>query len=226
MSSLGKSEKELEKEYLRNVIDGIKTFNTNYNLDAKYDYDDITPNGLLLDFLGYFHSLKFEHKLYIIIDEYDNFTNAILEGKGERFIKIAGNEGFLKSFYATLKKYAGYGDIDRIFITGICPITLDSMTTGFNTSTDISIDVRFNEMIGLNHNEVKELIKDIDENKREEIFDLMLKNYDGYLFSMDGESRVFNATLVMYFLSNYYEFGKVPRSLLDGNIAFNYGKAL
>ena len=224
MTSHGKDEKELEKEFLRCVIDGIKNFNTNYELNAKYNYEDITPNGLLLEFLGYFNSLKLQHKLYIIIDEYDNFTNAILEGSGERFLGIAGNEGFLKSFYATIKKYAGFGLIDRVFITGICPITLDSMTTGFNTSTNISTNPEFNEMIGLTHEEVKYLIKDIDESKKDEIFDLMLKNYDGYLFSEESKTLVFNATLVMYFTREYNKYLKTPTKLLDTNIAFNYGK--
>ena len=224
MTSFDKDSRQLELEFIRKVSSGIKEFNNHYGTSANTDYNDITPNGLILDFLDYFRSLKLNHKLYIIIDEYDNFTNAILEGKGDRFKSIAGNEGFLKAFYSEIKEYCGRGVVDRVFITGICPITLDSMTTGFNTSTDISTDVRFNEMIGLTHEEVCYLIKDIDENKKEEIFDLMLKNYDGYLFSKKSNTRVFNATLVMYFLSHYYEINEIPDEILDGNIAFNYGK--
>ena len=98
------------------------------------------------------------------------------------------------------------------------------MTTGFNMSTDISRDIRFNSMIGLTHEEVKYLIKDIDKEKQEEIFNLMVDNYDGYLFNKNINERVFNATLVMYFLKNYYDFNTVPEELLDTNIAFNYGK--
>ena len=223
MASIEKDIFELEKTFKNKVLRGIDTFNNNYKTSITVDFSN-SPEDMLAEFITKFESLSLEHKLYIIVDEYDNFTNAILEGSGERFIGIAGNEGFLKSFYAIIKKYAGYGVVDRVFITGICPITLDSMTTGFNTSTDISTDIDFNEMIGLTHEEVKYLIKDIDESKQEEIFNLMLKNYDGYLFSKKSKTRVFNATLVMYFMSNYNRFLEIPECLLDNNIAFNYGK--
>ena len=223
ISELGKTAVELESVFKNKVLSGIERFNNNYNTSIKIDSSK-TNAGMIEEFFVKFDALKLKHKLYIIIDEYDNFTNAILEGEGEKFRKVAGNNGFVKNFYATIKEYSGLGIVDRVFITGICPITLDSMTTGFNISTDLSTDVRFNSMIGLTHEEVNALIEEIDEKEKEEIFDLMLKNYDGYLFSLDGDSRVFNATLVMYFLNNYYEHGKVPRTLLDNNIAFNYGK--
>ena len=223
MSSIGKDIFELEKTFKNNVLRGIDIFNDNYKTSITVDFSN-SLDDMLGEFITKFNALNLEHKLYIIIDEYDNFTNAILEGKGERFKDVAGNEGFLKSFYATIKKYSGYGIVDRVFITGICPITLDSMTTGFNTSTNISTDARFNEMIGLTHDEVNYLIRDIDKEKRDEIFDLMLKNYDGYLFSKRSNTLVFNATLVMYFLSNYFEYGELPEEIIDTNIAFNYGK--
>ena len=223
ISELGKTAVELESVFKNKVLSGIERFNNNYNTSIKIDSNK-TNAGMIEEFFVKFDALKLEHKLYIIIDEYDNFTNAILEGEGEEFKKVAGNNGFVKNFYATIKEYCGLGIVDRVFITGICPITLDSMTTGFNTATNISTDVRFNEMIGLTHEEVRTLIKDIDEEKQDEIFDLMLKNYDGYLFSKKSELRVFNATLVMYFLSNYFAFNEIPDEMLDTNIAFNYGK--
>ena len=223
MSSIGKDIFELEKTFKNNVLRGIDTFNNNYSVNIIVDSSN-SPDDMLAEFITEFESLKLKHKLYIIVDEYDNFTNAILEGKGERFKEVAGNEGFLKSFYATIKKYSGYGIVDRVFITGICPITLDSMTTWFNTSTNISTNQDFNEMIGLTHEEVRTLIKDIDADKQDEIFDLMLKNYDGYLFSKKSKTLVFNATLVMYILYNYYNYNEVPEEILDSNVAFNYGK--
>ena len=219
-----KSEQEVEMEFIRKVADGIQKFNDTYKVSARTDYHDITPNGLLLEFLSYFRSLDLEHKLYILIDEYDNFTNAILEGTGEKFKSIVGNEGFIKSFYAVIKEYCGLGIVDRVFITGICPITLDSMTTGFNIATDLSRDIEFNSMIGLTHEEVKKLLQEMDCKEEEKLFNLMVKNYDGYLFHKNAEARIFNATLVMYFLNYYNRFSKIPEELIDTNIAFNYGK--
>ena len=223
ISEKDKTANELEQAFKNKVLSGIERFNNRYDTNIIVD-DSKTNAGVLEDFFVKFDALKLGHKLYIIIDEYDNFTNAILEGEGKIFKEVAGNNGFVKNFYSTIKEYCKHGIVDRVFITGICPITLDSMTTGFNISTDLSTDIEFNSMIGLTHEEVEYLIKDIDENKKEEIFNLMLKNYDGYLFSKDADSRVFNATLVMYFMKEYNRFHKIPSTLLDNNIAFNYGK--
>ena len=218
---------ELEDEFKKCLMTSFNDFKNKYSLENKFDKNNSVP-AMMKDFLSSFYqnNLKnnLDNKIYIIIDEYDNFTNAILEGNGDKFKNIVGNNGFIKAFYASIKEYVGLGIVDRVFITGICPITLDSMTTGFNIATDISRDIRFTTMIGLTHNEVKELSKEIDKEKRDNIYKLMLDNYDGYLFNKDQESRSFNATLVMYFLKNYYDFNKIPDSLIDVNIAFNYGK--
>ena len=223
MTTALKKIEDLEIEFKNKLVDGFDKFNNSYKTNFEADSKK-SPNGMLLEFLSYFRSLNLDNKLYIIIDEYDNFTNAILEGQGDRFSSIVGNEGFLKGFYAVIKEYCSNSIVDRVFITGICPITLDSMTTGFNISTDLSRDIRFNSMIGLTHDEVKYLIKDINKDTQENIFSLMLNNYDGYLFNKKEKDRVFNATLVMYFLKNYYDFNEIPEQLLDNNIAFNYGK--
>ena len=218
------NELEIEQEFNTKVAVGMKEFLIHY--DLKGDNFDFTKasNNLLLDFFSYFNSLKLEEKLYIIIDEYDNFTNAILEGEGTRFKNLVGNEGIVKNFYSTIKEYVGLGIVDRVFMTGICPITLDSMTTGFNIAKDISRDIDFTTMIGLTHEEVKSLLNEVEEEKQEEIYQLMISNYDGYLFNKEQEEKSFNATLVMYFLNYYYAFKKIPDSLIDINIAFNYGK--
>lgn len=223
IETYNKDEFSLGNEFTDKVRDAITYFNNYYKVNFEID-STLSSNMLIRKFILYFNSLNFQEKLYILIDEYDNFTNAILEGSGDRFKSLVGNEGIVKNFYSTIKEYVGLGVVDRVFITGICPITLDSMTTGFNIATDISRDIRFTTMIGLTHDEVKELTKEIDKEKRDNIYKLMLDNYDGYLFNKDQEFRSFNATLVMYFLKNYYDFNKIPDSLIDVNIAFNYGK--
>lgn len=223
ITSFEKDVNGLIKSFKNKLLRGFELFNKNYNVNLEVDFSN-SPDEMLGEFISKFNLLNLEHKLYILIDEYDNFTNSILEGEGDIFKKIVGNKGFVKNFYTTIKEYCGLGIVDRVFITGICPITMDSMTTGFNISIDISGDIRFNSMIGLTHEEVKYLIKDIELEKQEEIFNLMINNYDGYMFNKKVDTRVFNATLVMYFLKNYYDFDEIPEQLLDTNIAFNYGK--
>ena len=223
IETYNKDEFSLGNEFTDKVRDAITYFNNYYKVNFEID-STLSSNMLIRKFILYFNSLNFQEKLYILIDEYDNFTNTILEGSGDRFKSLVGNEGIVKNFYSTIKEYVGLGIVDRVFITGICPITLDSMTTGFNIATDISRDIRFTTMIGLTHDEVKELTKEIDKEKRDNIYKLMLDNYDGYLFNKDQEFRSFNATLVMYFLKNYYDFNKIPDSLIDVNIASDYNK--
>ena len=218
---------ELEEEFKKCLCLGFNDFMNKYSIEINFDSNSSVP-AMIKDFLSSFYqnNLKnnIDNKMYIMIDEYDNFTNAILAGDGTRFRSLVGNNGFIKSFYAAIKEYVGLGVVDRVFITGICPITLDSMTTGFNIATDISRDIRFTTMIGLTHEEVKSLLNEVEEEKQEEIYQLMINNYDGYLFNKEQEEKSFNATLVMYFLNYYYAFKKIPDSLIDINIAFNYGK--
>ncbi len=220
--SENKDEEALTESFKNCVVAGIDVFLAKYKF--TYDYNKKMPaDDMLKMFLNYISSLNLENKIYIIIDEYDNFTNAILEGDAIKFKEVVTK--IVKSFYANIKIYVKDGVVGRFFATGICPITLDSMTTGFNIATDISCDVRFNSMIGLTHKEVKELLEQVVEEKdRDSIYDLMIKNYDGYLFNKDATERVFNATLVMYLLNYYEAFKRVPDELMDKNIVSNYGK--
>ncbi len=224
IESANQDEKELAIRFKKRVISGIAGFNNHY--DTKIEVNEEDNSSEIVDsFIRKFESLKLGHSLYIMIDEYDNFTNAILEGDTKRFKSVVGNEGVIKAFYATIKEYIGLGKVGRFFATGICPITLNSMTTGFNIATDISTDIEFNSMIGLTHDEVKKLLNEVVEEKdRESIYNLMIENYDGYLFNEDSNEKVFNATLVMYLLDNYERFKTIPKNIMDNNIAFNYEK--
>ena len=180
--------------------------------------------SILKRFLSEIKTLNLKHKIYIIIDEYDNFINGILEGDAIIFKQVISTNGFVKSFYAVIKEYVGLGVIERFFATGICPITLNSMTSGFNIATDISTDIRFNSMVGLTHKEIKDLLSEYED--KENLYNIMIQNYDGYLFNknLSEGNRNFNATLTMYFLKNYEDFKKIPEVLYDNNITVNYGK--
>ena len=113
-------------------------------------------------------------------------------------------------------------------LLGIAPVTLDSMTTGFNIATNITKDKDFIAMCGFTHDEVKQIIKEVlpEENieNQEKIYEKMKQYYDGYRFSEDTEDTVFNSTLVMYYLKQYIKQGKEPQQKLDMNIAANFEK--
>ena len=217
----------MREVYYKKVVSGIKDFANRYDIKIALQ-DCITPADAILTLFIEFRKQKPEQKIYIIIDEYDNFTNGILKGDAGKFLDIVSGEGFVKAFYAIIKENIGLGTVERFFATGIAPITLDSMTTGFNIATDITRYPEFVAMIGLTKHEVKEAIKEVlpekTEKEQEEIYNEMEQYYNGYRFSEKSEQRTFNTTLVMYYLKEYIKTGERPMKMLDNNIAANFEK--
>jgi len=218
---------ELEESFKRLVIISVNEFINKYNLDIKVNINQ-NVSDYIREFLSLFTNLNLKNHIYVLIDEYDNFTNSILNNDVEKFKNVTGNDSFLKNFYAELKKKTADTIIEEIFITGVCSITLDSMTSGFNISTNITNDYRFNSMIGLTHDEVRKIINSIenDISKQNGIYNTMLEYYDGYLFNgeLNDEDKVFNATLVMGFLNYYNNTKRYPDEMIDSNIATGYEK--
>ena len=218
---------KLMEAFNSKVIDGITQFIDRYNIELTIN-EKLTPSNLIGNLLTKFQSLKLENKIYIIIDEYDNFTNGILKGNAEKFLAMLTGEGFIKGFYARIKEAIKAGVVDRFFATGIAPITLDSMTTGFNIATDITRNPIFTTMIGFTEQEtqniINELLQEKTKEEKQEIYETMKKYYDGYRFSEASKEHSFNSTLVMYYLKNYTQLGTPPVKLLDINIAANFTK--
>ncbi len=223
IDSANKNKEELAIAFKYKVLSGIESFNSYYETKIEINKEE-DVSKIMNYFLKSFEAMKLKHKIYIIIDEYDNFTNAIFEGDIERFKGIMENEGFIKAFYTTIKENMGT-IIGKLYATGICPITLNSINAGLNILNDISTDIEFNSMIGFTHNEVKDLIKEVVEYKdREKIYNLMVNNYDGYLFNKETKERVFTSTLIMYLLSYYAICKGAPKELMDANVAYGSGK--
>ena len=163
-------------------------------------------------------------KAYVIIDEYDHFANdMIAEGKylGEDIYKKtvwAGSQ--IRDFYETLK--ANSGDvIDKIFITGITPIMLDDLTSGFNISYNLSLEERYNEILGFTKEEVKLIIEECRVDKSLITNDIEYL-YDGYLFHVNAKNKLYNSTMIF----NYFhelQYGEV-KDLVDSNLKTDYGR--
>ena len=217
----------MREVFYKKVVNGIKDFANRYKIQIDFS-DSITPADAIATLFIEFRAQKPDEKIYVLIDEYDNFTNGILKGDAGKFLDIVSGEGFVKAFYATIKENIGLGTVERFFATGIAPITLDSMTTGFNIATDITRYSEFVAMIGLTKQEVKEAIKEVlpekTEQEQEEIYNEMEQYYNGYRFSEQSEERTFNTTLVMYYLKEYVRTGERPAEMLDINIAANFEK--
>ena len=215
--------------FLRRVKNDVNAFIKKYNLNIEIE-DDGTPAGVLDSMLTAFHGLNLEHKVYILIDEYDHFTNAVLNEGLEGFMTLVTRGGMVRSFYEIIKFKSELGIVERFFMTGVMSVSLDSMTSGFNIATNISTDERFSDMMGFTSDEVKTLLatprfinsksKDIalTESEQEEAYEIWKQNYNGYLFSTKSKIKVFNSTLIMYYLQKYIEEKEHPQSLVDSNL--------
>ena len=164
-------------------------------------------------------------KIYVIIDEYDHFANELLSFNTGKFKELVSRNGKIRKWYEILKE-GTESVIDRIFITGVAPITLDSLTSGFNIISDITQDVRFNEMMGFTQGELVEMMEKIQISTEEQksILPIMKENYDGYRFSVNATEKMYNSNMCLYFLKSYIAFNEVPSKLIDVNIASDYTK--
>ena len=174
-------------------------------------------------------------RIYLLIDEYDNFTNTILSSYGqERYQEKTHGEGFIRGFFNNIKASTSNAGaaVERLFITGVSPITMDDVTSGFNIGTNISMMPQFNDIIGFSEDEVREMITYYkDENALPEdvtvdrLVELMKPWYDNYCFSSRKlEERMFNSDMTLYFLNSYLQQQLPPETMVDNNIRTDYSK--
>ena len=174
-------------------------------------------------------------RIYLLIDEYDNFTNTILSSYGqERYREKTHGEGFIRGFFNNIKDSTSNAGaaVERLFITGVSPITMDDVTSGFNIGTNISMLPQFNDIIGFSEDEVRKMITYYkDENALPEdvtvdrLVELMKPWYDNYCFSSRKlEERMFNSDMTLYFLNSYLQQQLPPETMVDNNIRTDYSK--
>ena len=211
---------EMNRQFSELVYMGVANCITRYKFGFEVNKVNNAP-GILREFLTKFNQLEKENKIYIMIDEYDHFTNGILKGNAQKFLDILGNSGFVRAFYEVIKENLESLNppIERFFATGVTPLTLDSLTSGFNIATKITNNPLFTAMCGLTEEEVKYAIKESGVPNPEEAFNKMKENYDGYIFNEYDQTHIFNTTLVMYYLNTLQTLGFPPKNLVDGNLA-------
>ena len=175
-------------------------------------------------------------RIYLLIDEYDNFTNTILSSYGqERYREKTHGEGFIRGFFNNIKDSTSNAGaaVERLFITGVSPITMDDVTSGFNIGTNISMMPQFNDIIGFSEDEVREMITYYkDENALPEdvtvdrLVELMKPWYDNYCFARKSldDDRVFNCDMTLYYLRWQVDFHRAPEEMVDKNIRTDYSK--
>ena len=173
------------------------------------------------------------HKIYLFIDEYDNFTNMILANEDylNRYRDQTHGEGYLRRFFNTIKGAAG-GALGRVFITGVSPVTMDDLTSGFNIGTNYSLNPRFNEMTGFTEEEVHEMLEYYAgvlpfNHTPDELIEVMKPWYDNYCFALKryGKVTMYNSVMVLNFLCNYIDNDyDIPDNMVETNVRIDYEK--
>lgn len=173
-------------------------------------------------------------QLYVLIDEYDQFANALLSAGAEStYAKVIQATGFVRAFYRALKAGTETGAVGRLFVTGVSPLLLDDLTSGFNIVKQISLRSQFNAVAGFTHADVERALDELLAARpdlagqpglgdRAALLGVLEEHYDGYRFSEDATERVFNSDMVLYFLSELADQGRFPRQMLDMNARTDY----
>jgi hypothetical protein len=211
--------------FLENVKDGITDFITQYGQISDSEQKNIlsskSPNTMLMRFFRAYRKAR----IYVIIDEYDHFANEILAFNFKGFQTFVSRNGFVRKFYETIKTATGDGIVEYFFGTGVTPITLDSMTSGFNIAKNFSSKPYLNEMLGFTEKEVEQLIDlTLPGKNNAELLQNIRRLYNGYLFSHHASERIYNPDMVLYYLNEYQSNNFPPDELIDTNIASDYGK--
>jgi hypothetical protein len=222
---------EVYKHFTIKVRNGVKDFFTAYSYAySEEDYDLVdtidSPAALLDSFFSLVQKRSPGRKIYILIDEYDHFANELVAFHLHDFKEIVSGNGFVRKFFEIIKEATGEGLVDRMFVTGVSPVTLDSLTSGFNISKKISLEPDLHEMMGFTEAEAVQMLSHIGvvDASMPSIISELRNWYNGYLFHPDASERLYNPNMLVYFCDHYQKYQKFPERLLDENIASDYSK--
>ena len=185
----------------------------------RYDF-----SKMLEEVLNYARSHEFP-KVYLLIDEYDNFTNQLLTAYNDPlYEEVTTNDSFLRTFFKVIKAGIGERSIRTCFCTGVLPVTMDDLTSGYNIAEILTLEPNFLNMLGFTYEETETYLRYVldkystGQERFDEIWQLIVSNYDGYRFRPNGD-RLFNATILTYFFKKFAaNAGSIPDELVDENL--------
>ncbi|MDE0445267.1 MAG: AAA family ATPase [Spirochaetaceae bacterium] len=195
--------------------------------------DILAPASIATKLAGLFrYAGDHDIPLYVLIDEYDNFANTVLAHHGaEAYHDFTHGGGFYRNFFATLKAATARsgGGVERLFIIGVSPVTMDDVTSGFNIGKNISLHPDFNEMVGFTMQEVRHLVETYRDRGvfNQEVataMGIMGQWYNGYRFAEEADTDLYNTDMVLYYLDQSIPNRRVPKYLIDTNVRIDYGK--
>ena len=167
------------------------------------------------------------HDLYLLIDEYDNFANELMHGRRADYDALVSGEGLLKTLFKAVKSLASGQGIDRVFITGVSPVVLADISSGYNVSENISLDARFIDLCGFSEGEISAVLNQLGVEQQRDpawsarMLETMRIWYNGYRFGYEPGPGLYNPTLALYFFKALATTGAPPREMLDSNLAMD-----
>ncbi len=220
------------KGFLKNTLNGVESFLDTYQDQfstrvVKEILRQESPENVLKELFT--ATGKLNQQIYFLVDEYDHFANELVSFRLPDFQSFVTQNGFVRKFYETVKTATGKGIVDRIFITGVSPLTLDSLTSGFNIGSNLSLDSDFQEMMGFREEEVAELMLEVgvEEEKLPEVMENVRNWYNGYHFSISSPNdsdSLYNPDMILYFAKHFQRHKRAPEQQLDPNISSDYSK--
>ncbi len=231
----------LQTAFDLNILSSIETFYKAYPEQTggitAFDRDikSLEEADIMFDrFLYKMEQINFQ--FYLLIDEYDNFANNVLADIGkESYYNLTHGTGFLRNFFTVIKAGTDSNTIARMFATGVSPLVLSDVTSGFYIGVNISTSDKFHDLVGFDEQDVNDIITYfiaqglICESIKEPLLDIMKKYYDGYRFSPNIQGTLYNSTLVLYLLQQYElsletQKNKIPLKIIDSNLMTDYTK--
>ena len=214
-----------------NVLTGILScmgaYPTYFSEEEKNKIEGLeTPADMMQRFFELYKSKGKPHPLYILIDEYDQFANELVALDADRFQAVIGSTGYVRKVYEMIKNAVNEGTVNRFFATGVSPLTVDSLTSGFNISTSLGLELDYHDLMGFKRDEVAYILQKVGATDADipNIITDLKGWYNGYLFHEEAEERLYNPDMIMYFASHYERKKQYPRRMLDANIATDYTK--
>jgi hypothetical protein len=217
------------KQALHRYVNGrIQDFAVYYRQFLSQEIQ-IDPLDALVSFQSLLTAVRqTPHRLYLLIDEYDNFANEIMMGSEHisqnRYKALLYGEGSLKALFKAVKAASTGLGLERVFITGVSPVVLSDVTSGYNVAENIYLHAEFNDLCGFWESEVAHALRQIAPQKADEALALMHAFYNGYCFSYDADGYVYNPTLALFFMKSLQRDGYYPREMLDSNLAMDREK--
>jgi len=217
--------------HINNSIEDFLKYYRNFDIQGVRMY----PDDAIASLESLISSVRTTGRpIYLLIDEYDNFANQVMMGVQQnnqrRYEALVFEEGPLRTLFKVIKSSTRHSLFDRMFITGVSPVVMSDITSGYNIAENIYADPLLNDLCGFTHAEMEKAVRDVvnacglNPDQASEVISLIQTYYDGYRFAPETAETIYNPTLALYFLKAFYQTCKYPREMLDDNLSADGAK--